>query len=646
MIPINRNVNIQCFVSRSDGVTFEDVSDYVSEANVKLGDVSTLGTGQTGADAVVRTMDFTLQQDESNSFAPRDKNSDWNNFDGSYAPLLYPMREVVLRIALDSPTDTEDGTTQILQEELQASGSTQTSFTLAKKPILIDSETVYYGGVPYKDVHAWQDSIAQDETYVVGDETDVLGDENDGAEVLINTLFNTDEYIAPYTINYDTGVIEFEDDIGTSIEIDYTYFYDLFAGYLGDSIDTDPQSGTVTCQARDYAKRLQYSYIDTNTKYGSASGTVASTVIQNIIDDNVDVPPNVYDPDSIPLAIKEDTYQYKSVWDATQKIITQAGWFMGYRYDDDANEWQLKILQPPRDKDTADFDLTALDDIYTHNLDLSDNDIRNKITVSYRDEDSGSRENVIASDVNSIDAFGERPAQIEEADTSQIDTQAEAEDMAQYALEDLKDLPALTNVEMPILPQMDLFSTFNAIDDRVSTDPQFYAVQSVEHQISISDGSENSRFRTKVQADGKVKGGLKKWLKMQTRPGASPPVQGENVVNRNADVIIAANDTPFERKKIADYICKGESDQTVINNAINISGNGKILLLEGTYIVDSSIELTDSINLEGQGNSTIIKLADNTDTDDLKIIKNKNNTVNLFFIFLLLIIFFIIFKSI
>src|SRR5690606_29168099 len=142
-----RQVHAQLLVGRPDGYTWSDLTSHLVRTEVELGDVSGLGTGGTGADAVVKSMSFTLQPDgmlvpawpqdtsrdeaaiigdesdvigrrgESaaklidrlfavphryarNSFSPRDQNSAWNRFAGEFAPLLKPNREVALRVAV------------------------------------------------------------------------------------------------------------------------------------------------------------------------------------------------------------------------------------------------------------------------------------------------------------------------------------------------------------------------------------------------------------------------------------------------------------------------------------------------------------------------------------------------------------------
>ena len=88
-------------------------------------------------------------------------------------------------------------------------------------------------------------------------------------------------------------------------------------------------------------------------------------------------------------------------------------------------------------------------------------------------------------------------------------------------------------------------------------------------------------------------------------------------IGRAATFTIAANDS-LERSKLqADFVCDGINDEIEIKEAIDTLSDigGKIILLEGNFIINSQINLTDMTNnsyvtLEGQGDGTVIKIAD------------------------------------
>lgn len=406
MIPKNRQLHIDFRISRPDGFTWtENLASYLTRAEIALGSIESVGTESAGVDVGVRTMRFTLKND-AESFSPRDQDSAWNRHNDTYAPLLWPYREVIYKIAF-----TEIGAT-------------------------------------------------------------------------------------PQESDWETR----------------------FHGFLGDMIQVQENGRIVTCECRDLSKLLQDTYIESPQKYGSDQGIPAETVIQQIIDTNLGAGMvGLYCPESPGKAITEYNVEYLSVWDAIQNIAKQIGWFLGYRWNEDIGAFKLTLLEPPREKTTPDHQLDHNDDIYVQDLDVSDRDIRNAVTVTYRNKDTGQRESVTVIDQQSIYAYRRRAMQIEEDNASLIDTEAEALTLANAALADLKGLSGTTRIEMPILPTMDLFSTIQVYNPRVSSTYDFYAVESLRETY---DFGQRPRFRMEAICSGRVIGGHTKWLAMQTRPGS------------------------------------------------------------------------------------------------------------------------------
>jgi len=525
-----RQIYADLLVGRPDGVTWESLKDYLASATVELGDISGVGTGQSGVDGVVRRASFVLRNDRAgipgDSFSPRDRNSAWNRFDvdgdgtPEYAPLLWPNREVILRVRIDGPVG--QGTTAVVDDLGMADGATSV-FALAARPVVEGSETVAFK-LPYR----WTDYAGKTWAELT-DRTWVDIKEEQGLARGVD-----------YTIDYEAGTIAFATtpEAGVFIEAKYGYWATLFHGLLGDAIRTS--GPTVECDARDLAKRLQDTYILTPREYGSEAGTPAETVIQQIIDDNLG-PGEVtlYFPSgtaSDPRPIAESpgfmvtpyVVEYMSVWDAIQQVAAQFGWFLGYRWHPNTGRMQLILMEPPRNKDasTADFHFSWEDDIYTQDLEITDRDIRNIVTVTFRNSATGERESVTVQDDTSIATYGPRAMQIEEGDASLIDTPEEAQRLANAALADLKDMTATTQLQMPLLPTLDVFSGIVVTDPRLSSTDDFYGVESVRHTLDF----EARQFRTEAVAAGRVIGGHHRWLQKQTRPGQAAPPPPELVV--------------------------------------------------------------------------------------------------------------------
>src|SRR5690606_40555491 len=116
-------------------------------------------------------------------------------------------------------------------------------------------------------------------------------------------------------------------------------------------------------------------------------------------------------------------------WDALQFIVSQFGWFLGYRWHENTRHMQLILMEPPREKNaaSADFHLSWKDDVYSAPLEITDRDVRNIIVGTFWDQDTEQRITMMGRDEDSIAEFGPRAAQTDEGDTSLIDTADEKE---------------------------------------------------------------------------------------------------------------------------------------------------------------------------------------------------------------------------
>lgn len=498
-IPNKRHIVPQVTVQRPNG-EWEDLTNYTSRIAGELGDVSKIGTGNRGGDSVVRQATLKFQNDSENSLHPLVKDSSWNQQEGSWVPLLWSMRGVVIRVAItelgvDSFTQ-EMGTTQKVDVYLGTGDGTEETFSIPRKPLLENSETVYVDGV----------------------ET------------------------ASYSIDYAEGELTTSEN--GEITIDFAWYYPLFAGYLGDSIKSSDDGTSITCKARDYSKEMQNAYISDTCTYGSdEEDRPLEDEIQQVLDDHMDDPPTLYVPEETQAVLTKTEIEFKSVFDVTQEFASKIGWYLGWCWIDSLQEWRYTLKEPPRGKDSesADFDITTQNDVLVTQLELQDRDIRNDITIVYRD-DEGEVKEVRLEDSDSIYDFGRRKMLIREPATSEIDTEEEAERFGNAALHDLKDYSATNKITMPLIPQVQLYDGLNLTYPRLSSEEGFYGVESVRFTMEPRE-DDKSIITTEVVTSGSVKGSHVKWLRMDTRPGSpgkrrdesefykgNPPLAPSNVV--------------------------------------------------------------------------------------------------------------------
>jgi len=152
------------------------------------------------------------------------------------------------------------------------------------------------------------------------------------------------------------------------------------------------------------------------------------------------------------------------------------------------------------------------------NIDVSREDIRNVVQVTFFDpDDSNERFTVRRQDDASIAKFRRRYMEITEGTASQIDTFEEASTFADLVINDLSEPIANQSVTMPYFwaAQPSDFYRFLANDRHYDTD-QDLSVVSIRHSLT------RDRTETVVHVRGKPAGGVKRWLKVEGRPGVNP----------------------------------------------------------------------------------------------------------------------------
>ena len=109
--------------------------------------------------------------------------------------------------------------------------------------------------------------------------------------------------------------------------------------------------------------------------------------------------------------------------------------------------------------------------------------------------------------------------------------------------------------------------------------------------------------------------------------GTVAGIAGDSISKTSTTFIIADGSTSLNIKR-ADYIVPvGATDaQVTINDVIDLLpvNGGKIILLEGTFIIDGDIVLPSNVTIEGQGLNTIIKVKDYT-SNDINIFINSDD---------------------
>lgn len=285
----------------------------------------------------------------------------------------------------------------------------------------------------------------------------------------------------------------------------------LFKGTI-DIVDF--ASTPVKAVCRDLGAQIVDRKIEATASYGSGPGIAVETVMQSELDAifGAGVIP-LYTPSSPSYQISPAfQQQVMPEMDAQVALAQLPGFDVRYRWDDGTAAFRFTLTNPPRTKTTPDytfgpsgyFDVTAL------SLDITD--IRNVIIVNYPDSaDFGNRHTITVSDSASITKYGRRTLIITEADTSPINTSAEATTMGNAALSDLKEPKADQEILMPLFWPGDLDDLYRFSPNGVHYNTnQDLAVVQITHSGQKTD--KGFKHQTNVKVRGSPIGQYNTWL--------------------------------------------------------------------------------------------------------------------------------------
>jgi len=330
-------------------------------------------------------------------------------------------------------------------------------------------------------------------------------------------------------------------------------FVPIFKGFTDESRAEYPRQ---SLECTDLAKKLQIAYVVDARPYPKLEQDQPMWhVIQDIIDDELADGPTLYSPNGtsgnpineddfmdVPMIyyVPDDPYtvEYQSVWDAIQEVAAQTGFFLGYRMHDNTGQFELTLMEPPIDKEIADYTLDWDSDIYVHNMDISDMNIRNYVRVTYDVDEDGQPIYADNSDAagkyttmanESQSKYRRRAMEIEEGDSSLLYHRDQAIKLVEFALNDLTRISGDTMIEMPLFPDAKLFDAFNLTDPRYPGSPIFYAIDSIRHSLTFGDSPD---ARTELICSEQVTSGKTKWQAMESREGRNKPINEKQIMTQ------------------------------------------------------------------------------------------------------------------
>ena len=255
---------------------------------------------------------------------------------------------------------------------------------------------------------------------------------------------------APIIIYARRRPLGIEDDLGSAGAV-------IFQGTI-DSIDWADEEISIEC--RDLGAALVDTYIETEVDYNTHADATVEATIQAVLN-AASTGVTLYIPTSPSTNFGEFRQRRENVMMACQAKADQLGWITKYRFDPLTSSYRFTLYDPERTRSRFDGVINVSDYAEFGGLHTSVTDVRNAVRVTYRNsaaQPSGVDDNgnpifppgsITKTDPSSITAYGRRFMEIADSACPNIDTEPEAEAMADAILNDLSEPQLFMELELP-----------------------------------------------------------------------------------------------------------------------------------------------------------------------------------------------------
>jgi len=293
----------------------------------------------------------------------------------------------------------------------------------------------------------------------------------------------------------------------------------IFDGVI-DRWDFTSSPGSIDVRDRTTA-HLQDSWIKVDTPYTRGEDPLPdlSEVAWRLIDDWTTLSQSqFYVPAAPGFAVSLDNQQPQSVHSGLMNLTSLIGWDIRTMYRDGFSEPLLTLYEPPRNQVTNDVTFDAGMIRSLSGVSEGREDIRNTILVYYPDGDTSGGQpdykKVERVNAASVAKYGEQWMELVEGADSGIDTQGEAEDLADRILSDLSQPRATLTITIPFWWPIQLNDYVG-----IGANGTHFAVQQDMAVVGYEHNIDSTQATTTLTLAGRAKAGTTRWLEREARPG-------------------------------------------------------------------------------------------------------------------------------
>ncbi|MGL5856592.1 MAG: hypothetical protein ACRCYA_15280 [Cetobacterium sp.] len=284
----------------------------------------------------------------------------------------------------------------------------------------------------------------------------------------------------------------------------------IFDGYISSFESIGYHEVTYNCQ--DLSWSLDVMAINKTYPKGMKFWDV---IKQILIDNNQTQFEFIYNPLDTATLTNDYKVEEQTIWQAIQKVSIAKGWALHFRYDRNKNK-QVLIFEDITNVSYVTYQLSRYDIVGDFNFRGDFSSVRNVVSVIYKDSSTGRDEKIEIKDDNSISLYRKNRLTLGKDVTKDIITTNEmALNLAQQALNDLKDPKVYYTIKTSLMPKLKLNDELWYLHPNISEVPLHLRAYSIVHTLSVNEKGGLECY-TSILGSGKITYKVNRWLGQDT----------------------------------------------------------------------------------------------------------------------------------
>ncbi|MGL4450315.1 MAG: hypothetical protein ACRCTZ_03860 [Sarcina sp.] len=289
----------------------------------------------------------------------------------------------------------------------------------------------------------------------------------------------------------------------------------IFDGYIDDYTMNEYHQVNYTCQ--DLSWKMDVMAINKTYPKNTTYINTIKAILQDNKQTDFEFIHGVETPDNTATLLEDYKVENVTIWEAIQKLAISKGWALYFKYDRSKNK-QVLAFEDIVNVNYITYQLNRYDLVGGLQASGGLSEVRNIVEVIYKDKELNQEKKVEVRSQSSIDLYQRENRLTLGLDVTKdtITTHERALNLANMALDDLKDPQVSYSIETTLMPKLKLNDELWFIHPNITEQPLHLRAHSIVHRISVeNDGT--MECTTSILGGGKISYKRNNWLYIDSK---------------------------------------------------------------------------------------------------------------------------------